>query len=102
MVTQFSWLVAAGMGMLLGQFGERQIMRLPPAARAKLIGALVLLTIGGVTLIVLSWLTLRIGRRYLNRSDEMAPHHTGPVHRDDWADKPLVTKPASRPDSDDA
>jgi hypothetical protein len=79
-----------------------QIMRLPPAARAKLIGTLVLLTIGGVALIVLSWLTLRIGRRYLNRSDEMVSHRTGPAQRDDWADKPLVTKPASRPDSDDA
>ncbi|MHB8974361.1 MAG: hypothetical protein ACYC3X_12915 [Pirellulaceae bacterium] len=91
-----------GTGTLLGLLGEMQIVRLPPAALAKLIGALVLLTIGGLALIVLSWLALRTGRRYWNRSVERASHCVGPTLRDDWADKPLVAKPESRPDSDDA
>jgi hypothetical protein len=101
MVVQLYRVLAASVGILLGQSHDTPITRLPPAARAKLIGSLILLTIGGVALVVLSWLALRVGRRYLNRSEEITSLRSPQVHRDDWADKPLLTRPGARPDSDE-
>jgi hypothetical protein len=100
MVAQLSSLFARGIGILLLQSPSAPIMRLPPAARAKLIGGLILLTIAGVTLVVLSWLALRIGRRNLSRFEELDSQRSRQLPRDDWADKPLVTRPGPRPDSD--
>ncbi len=102
MVALLSSLFARGLGILLLQSQPLPIMRLPPAARAKLIGGLILLTIAGVALVVLSWLALRIGRRNLNRSDDVDAQRRRQRPRDDWADKPLVTRPGPRPDSDNS
>ncbi|MHB0961375.1 MAG: hypothetical protein ACYC6N_16055 [Pirellulaceae bacterium] len=101
MVARLYSVACGGVGILLGQPERMPLMRLPPAARAKLIGALILLTIAGVALIVLSWLALRMGRRFLNRSDDLAAQRSRPVPGDDWADKPLVSRPPARPESDD-
>jgi hypothetical protein len=55
----------------------------------KLVSALILLTIGGVSLIVLAWLALRVGRRSADRPVLRATHRTG-LPPDDWAHKPLA------------
>ncbi len=101
MVAQLAWFVVATVGALLGQAQSRQFMRLPPAARAKIIGALILLTIGGVALVLLAWLALRIGRRNLRRLEDRSSPRWSKVHVDDWANKPLAPRPPARPDADD-
>jgi hypothetical protein len=66
----------------------------------RLVGALILLTIGGVSLVVLAWLALRSGRRYADGPTWRATRAAGPPP-DDWADKPLTPRgedPKHEPD----
>ncbi len=79
--------VAAPLPLLLA---ESPLDRLKPEQRAKLIGSLVLLTIGGVALIVLAWLALRVGRRSSQREDLAMELFKQRVKAEDWASKPLV------------
>lgn len=84
-----SW--SAGLCLcLLAQVAQSPLNRLEPPQRAKLLGSLILLTIGGIALVVLAWLTLRIGRRYLRREDETFQQLRCRSQADDWASKPLV------------
>ena len=101
MVAQISWFLVAISGMLLGQAQSMPFSRLPPAARAKILGALFLLAIFGVVFVTLTWMALRVGRRNLRRLDDRSPPRWSKVHVDDWAKKPLVPKPPARPDADD-
>jgi hypothetical protein len=101
MVAQVARFVVATVGTLLGQAESMQFMRLPPAARAKIIGALILLTIGGVALVMLAWLALRVGRRNLRRLEDRSPARWSKVHGDDWAKTPLAPRPPARLDADD-
>lgn len=101
MVGHVTCYVVATAVALLGQTQGGQFMRLPPAARARILGALFLLTIGCIAFVTLTWLTLRIGRRYLRRLDDSAPPHWSTVHADDWAKKPLAPRPPADPDADD-
>jgi hypothetical protein len=76
------------------------ITRLDPAARAKVLGALILLTIGGVALVTLAWLALRVGRRQVRRVDDvLARRQQAPV-ADDWAQKRLTANAADAPGQD--
>ena len=54
---------------------------------AKLIGSLVLLTIGGVALIVFAWLWLRVGRRVSQREDALIQRRGAGPRDDDWTRK---------------
>jgi hypothetical protein len=88
MVAQVARFVVATVGTLLGQ-------------AAKIIGALILLTIGGVALVMLAWLALRVGRRNLRRLEDRSPPRWSKVHGDDWAKTPLAPRPPARLDADD-
>lgn len=101
MVAPYFWRAVATFAPLLGQASGNRFMRLPPAARARLLGALFLLAIGGIALVTLTWLALRIGRRNLRRLENSSPPRWSPVHADDWAKKPLAAKPPARLDADD-
>ncbi len=69
---------------------DSPLSQLEPVARAKLLGGLILLAIGGVALVVLCWLTLRVGRRALRREDVIVQRLNRQTGADDWAAKPLV------------
>ena len=77
---------------VLAQVERMQITRLDPVARARIIGSLVLLTIGGVALIVLCWLALRVGRRHVLRADPSSCQTHREPHPDDWAERPLAAR----------
>ena len=69
---------------------DSPLSRLEPQQRAKLIGSLILLTIGGLTLIVLAWLALRVGRRSSQREDLSMELFKQRVKAEDWAATPVV------------
>ena len=98
MVAQVFWLVAPTIVAWLGQASSSQFMRLPPAARFRILGALFLLAIFGVAFVTLTWMALRIGRRNLRRLEDQAPQWSK-VRADDWASKPLAAKPSAHPDT---
>lgn len=52
---------------------------------AKLIGSLVLLTIGGVALVVFAWLWLRVGRRASQREGALLKRRRAGPLEDDWS-----------------
>ncbi len=82
-----------GLGcFLLAQVAQSPLQRLEPQQRVKLLGSLILLTIGGVSLVVLAWLWMRVGRRNSRREDRVLQHDRKAAQVDDWARKPL-TKP---------
>jgi hypothetical protein len=74
--------------------------RLEPVQRAKLFGSLALLALGGVAMIVLAWLMLRVGRRSSRRED-MAVESLRKKRSDadDWAAKRLVESTDEEGDS---
>ena len=77
--------------LLLAQAAPSPADRLEPAQRAKLFGTLALLALGGVAMVVLAWLALRVGRRSSRREDlaaEMLRKKRADV--DDWAAKKLI------------
>ena len=84
-------------GPLLAHAQKLPITKLDPESRARAIGLLVLLTIGGVALVVLSWLALRVGRRQARREDQRLAEKERKLNMDDWAEKPLL---ANRDSSD--
>lgn len=55
---------------------------------ARIFGALILLAIGGVALVVLAWLALRVGRRSSRRADARLHQLQGRFHPDDWVKPP--------------
>ncbi|MBM4090475.1 MAG: hypothetical protein FJ276_13795 [Planctomycetes bacterium] len=83
----------AGIGSLLAQADKLPITQQDPSTRAKAIGALILLAIGGVALVTFAWLALRVGRRQLRREDGLVGQRRGNASSDDWARKPLVPRP---------
>ena len=101
MVAHLSWYVVATAVALLGQTQGGQFTRLPPAARARILGALFLLTIGCIAFVTLTWLALRIGRRHLRRLENSSPPRWSTVRTDDWAKTPLAPRPPAHPDADD-
>ena len=83
-------LVASWCVCLVAQASKSPWERLEPAQRFKLFGALILLTIGGISFVILAWLALRVGRRSSRREDVKWEQRRGRVSSDDWAKKPLV------------
>ncbi len=75
---------------LLAQVAQSPLQRLEPQQRMKLLGSLILLAIGGVALVVLAWLWMRVGRRKLRREDGVVNPSRKRVQVDDWARKPLT------------
>lgn len=61
-----------------------------PVTPAKAVAALVLLSIGGIALVVLSWLFLRVGRRSLRRDDARQPRRHDEALHEDWAKQRLT------------
>ena len=90
MVIRASCAVLLCIQPLLAQAEKMQITKLEPRVRAKVIGALVLLTMAGIALVVLSWLVLRIGRRQARREDHKLARRQRQLNVDDWAEKPLA------------
>jgi hypothetical protein len=82
----------------VAQASKLPLNRLEPAARARLLAALILLTILGIALVVLAWLALRVGRRSLRREDAHVRPRRGTLSPDDWASRPLVRSERNRPD----
>ena len=76
-------------------------MRLPPAARCRILGALFLLTIGCIAFVTLTWLALRDRTPQPASPGRQCPAAWSKVHADDWAKKPLAAKPPADPDADD-
>jgi hypothetical protein len=101
MVAHVTWYVVATAVAVLGQTQGGQLSRLPSAARARILGALFLLTIGCIAFVTLTWLALRIGRRHLRRLDEGYERRWTNLQADDWAKKPLAPRPPAQPDTDD-
>ncbi len=86
--------------LLMALLADSPARQLEPVARAKLIGGLILLTIGGVSLIVLCWLALRVGRRMSRREDQMIRRLRQREQPEDWASLPLVRSDSSEVDED--
>ncbi len=101
MVATCFWWAVATLVQVLGQSSDSRFSRLPPKAQFRLVGGLLLVAIGGIALVTLTWLALHIGRRNLRRLENSDPPRWSPVHADDWARKPLADKPSARPDADD-
>ena len=99
MVARFVPLAAACTVSLLAEVEQSPLSRLPPRTQFKVIGILILLTIGGVALVVLSWLLLRVGRRARHRDDARLSQRRQTIDRDDWAKHRL---PAQADPPDDA
>jgi len=89
MVERFVPLAATITVYLLAEVERTPLSRLPPLTRFKLLGGLILLTIGGVALVVLSWMMLRVGRRAWRRDHARVTQRAHPVERDDWAKHPM-------------
>ncbi len=100
MVAWCGRLVTTGSRLLLGQVPSHPTHTVRKLVLFKLVSALILLTIGGVALVVLAWLTLRIGRRQTERPGFEATRAAGPP-TEDWARAPRTArreKPAHEPD----
>lgn len=93
MVAPFVQLTAALSVSLLAELERSPLSRLPPRTQFKVVGILILLTIGGVALVVLSWMMLRAGRRAWRRDDTRLHQRNRPLDRDDWARHPLPGPP---------
>lgn len=95
------WGMARGFGLLglvLGtQADKPSLERLEAEQYVRLVGSLILLTLGGVSLVVLAWLALRMGRRYSRRQDAVLEKLRCRINADDW-----VTPPPSSPDDTDS
>ncbi len=91
MVTWGRWLAVTWASTPLAQQPPGSPLTAPRLAIFKLLSALILLTIGGVSLIVLAWLALRVGRRSAERATPHTTHAAGPP-LDDWARKPLALR----------
>ena len=86
---QAQWLSACCVSVL-GQAAQTPPERLEPVQLVKILGALILLTFGGISVVVLAWLTLRVGRRRLRQEDATAERLRQRTFEDDWATKPLT------------
>jgi hypothetical protein len=71
-------------------FAQSPWNRLQPEQQARLVGSLILLTIGAVAVVVLAWLALRVGRRSSQREDLKMELFRQKIKAEDWASKPLV------------
>jgi hypothetical protein len=80
----------ASLPLLLADVEANNVVPGDPSVRARLVLALILLTIGGLTLIVLSWLALRIGRRHANRLEPRPDAPRRQLSDDDWARQRLT------------
>jgi hypothetical protein len=89
MVERFVLLAAATTASLMAEVEKSPLSRLPPRTQFKAVGSLILLTIGGVALVVLSWMMLRAGRRAFHRDDARVGQQNHTIDRDDWARHPL-------------
>ena len=89
MVERFVLLAAATAASLVAEVEKSPLSRLPPRTQFKVVGSLILLTIGGVALVVLSWMMLRVGRRVFHRDDVRLGQRSRTIDRDDWARHPL-------------
>ncbi len=95
MVTRAAACIAEGVLVVIAQ---SQLSKLPPVERVRLLGGLILLTIGGVSLVVLCWLALRVGRRSLRREDRSATRVDYRARGEDWASQPLSKPEPAEPD----
>jgi hypothetical protein len=89
MVAKFVLLSAALSVSLLAEVERSPLSRLPPRTQFKVIGGLILLVIGGVALVVLSWMMLRAGRRAWQRDDARLSQQSRALDRNDWARHPM-------------
>ena len=103
MVERFVLLATATTVSLLAEVERSPISRLPPRTQFKVLGGLILLTIGGVAFVVLSWMMLRAGRRAWQRDVARVSQRAHAIDRDDWAKHPLPANndpPADAPNTD--
>jgi hypothetical protein len=84
---------------VLAQVEQPLLWRLAPPQRTRVVAALAVVLLLGVTLLLFAWWTARVTRRYLRAGSRRAraPQRPG-VSEDDWARKPLYAEP----DEDDA
>lgn len=75
---------------VLGQAAKSPLERLEPLQYVRLISALVLLTGGGIFVVLFAWMMLRAGRRKVRREDAARDRMGQRTYVDDWAAKPLV------------
>jgi hypothetical protein len=104
MVERFVLLAAATAASLVAEVEKSPLSRLPPRTQFKVLGGLILLTIGGVALVVLSWMMLRAGRRACQRDEARMSQRNRTLDRDDWARHPLPQPSdpsADAPNTDD-
>jgi hypothetical protein len=93
MVKSVGVLLLARLASILAQADAPAQKSLDSTAKFKLIAMLILLTIGGIALVSLSWLYLRVGRRVLKRTDLSAQRRrSAEKFAEDWARKPLHTR----------
>jgi hypothetical protein len=67
--------------------------------KIELMFILVILVAVGLGLIVFTWLTARMTRRYMKPSEKRAARPVDPVFTDDWASKPLTEQERVKLDS---
>ncbi|MFO7906223.1 MAG: hypothetical protein R6U98_26435 [Pirellulaceae bacterium] len=88
--------MAHGFGLLglvlWAQADKPSLERVEAVQYVRLLGSLILLTLGGVSLVVLAWLALRMGRRHSRRQDAKLEKLRGGIKADDW-----VVPPSRRP-----
>jgi hypothetical protein len=85
MVAMLNAFLQRGWISLLAQVNSPAAKSIDPELRAKIVGQMILLTIGGVALVTLAWLALRIGRRYVQRSGDF-DRWSSSADRADWED----------------
>jgi len=87
--------------VLLAAAAEAVPDRVTLAQRAKLFGALFLLTLTCIAVVLLAWLALRVGRRSVRRQDLKYEKLRSRARVDDWASKPLIPPEDVRHDADE-
>ena len=89
-------------GALWAQTEQSLLYRLAPHQRVKVMAALAVVVLLGLGLILFAWWGARAIRRHSWRSHDISQTGRGQrLREDDWATKPLVSEPDSRPDAED-
>ena len=76
--------------VIVAEIAKMPADQLEPVQRVRLLGSLILLSLGGISLIFLAWLTLRVGRRSSRREDDKWRGRRDKASLDDWAARPLA------------
>lgn len=82
-----AWAMLVGLSVW-AQASTPSLERLEALQYVRLLGSLILLTLGGVSLVVLAWLALQVGRRHSKRQDAKLEKLGYRVNADDWVAPP--------------